>query len=904
MNNVNSHGQPTASGAANTASSASHQGHGNSIQQLQTPVLRLVSSQIPTLNTAVPVNTGLHVHDLGSNPSSSASMDYSEAAAASAITALGGYVPTQTPAVLTEVAPKRLVKLSLSVKEPASTASLSHALAPTLDAPVQAPVSLSLSANANRAQHHDLNAPTVGTPLSAGSKRRHNSPTHTAADLSAKTAIATEPSHAKIKKLKFTTTQSTPDALKVEPSFSTPLTSAATTPIAKKSELIPIPGTLKSYFTKIYTELLDLKDKKTNSRVLSEPFLMLPDKLEYPDYYQLIDRPIAFDRIKKKIDGSRYSSVEAYKKDVNLIFLNCQQYNLPESQIYQDSIELQKHFKYITESYVHTAPIPGSAKPPHRRKSDVPKVEMPAQVHTPTPTLIPLSAPSLTVVQPAAPVRSPQTDISTQRTALFEAIEKNDVKAFERHIASFDETTIHALQPCHMFEASFTWAPIHAVAYYGNAKMLEILMGHGADVEQQDTWYQGRPLAWAAFAGSVKICKILIEKHNADKAATNIHGQTAYDLLGDSQDDPVWDILKVNDTVNSSSHHGRSSFRTPKAKSATEEIKPTLSKSTTKVIGASHAANNWSHAPMEAATPTSRTTSRSGQTDITVAQHSSQRPAEPNQQTPVAATTLKQSLQQSQLTPQQQFQQQALYLQAQQQLLQAQTPNGLIQGSRSRQSSSKGARVSGTPQFMNSAGAAVVPRSFVSPNAAGLQMPGQALVPDNAFSAYTTQQRLSAPQSAIVTSIGIVSNDDRFRMVIPFSPDDPPHGFVGSCITVNHGVKSMNIRIVLGSNPFAGMVAANGTPVATRFTCTGHSTSMAMVPTGVPGSAHPQMRLEPLQLRIPGGKADGGIQDMSAPIHLGLNSFELIVVATAYTSDSMQPLEETHQIVLLAIYRQ
>ncbi|KAJ1339546.1 hypothetical protein BSLG_005793 [Batrachochytrium salamandrivorans] len=208
MNNVNSHGQPTASGAANTASSASHQGHGNSIQQL-----KLLSC------------------------------------CCIAITALGGYVPTQTPAVLTEVAPKRLVKLSLSVKEPASTASLSHALAPTLDAPVQAPVSLSLSLNANRAQHHDLNAPTVGTPLSAGSKRRHNSPTHTAADLSAKTAIATEPSHAKIKNSNSQPLNPLP-ILKLNHLFQH-LSLLPQQLNSKKSELIPIPGTLKSYFTKI-----------------------------------------------------------------------------------------------------------------------------------------------------------------------------------------------------------------------------------------------------------------------------------------------------------------------------------------------------------------------------------------------------------------------------------------------------------------------------------------------------------------------------------------------------------------------------------------------------------------------------------------------------------------------------
>jgi len=50
-------------------------------------------------------------------------------------------------------------------------------------------------------------------------------------------------------------------------------------------------------------------------------------------------------------------------------------------------------------------------------------------------------------------------------------------------------------------EGTFTWSALHAAAYYGASKVIQLLMEHNANVEIQDTWYKGRPLAWAAFGG-------------------------------------------------------------------------------------------------------------------------------------------------------------------------------------------------------------------------------------------------------------------------------------------------------------------------------------------------------------------------------------------------------------------
>lgn len=54
----------------------------------------------------------------------------------------------------------------------------------------------------------------------------------------------------------------------------------------------------------------------------------------------LIKQPIALDDVKKQMDLGEYSSLEAVKDDLELIFANAKQYNLTESEIFQDAKEL------------------------------------------------------------------------------------------------------------------------------------------------------------------------------------------------------------------------------------------------------------------------------------------------------------------------------------------------------------------------------------------------------------------------------------------------------------------------------------------------------------------------------------------------------------------------------------
>jgi Ankyrin repeat len=122
--------------------------------------------------------------------------------------------------------------------------------------------------------------------------------------------------------------------------------------------------------------------------------------------------------------------------------------------------------------------------------------------------------------------------INKDQADLFYAIEKGDFKKVAtlcRNVPGL----VNQYQEVTLFGATFTWAPIHAAAYHGSSRVIDELVQAGADIEMEDTWYKGRPLAWATFGAHPKICRILIQDFRADMTAKNIHGQVASDLVPD-----------------------------------------------------------------------------------------------------------------------------------------------------------------------------------------------------------------------------------------------------------------------------------------------------------------------------------------------------------------------------------
>ena len=75
---------------------------------------------------------------------------------------------------------------------------------------------------------------------------------------------------------------------------------------------------------------------------LSEPFVKLPSKKLYPDYYEDIKQPICLNNIKSKLKLRSYTSLNELTKELNLVFANAMQYNLEDSIIYDHAKKLTK----------------------------------------------------------------------------------------------------------------------------------------------------------------------------------------------------------------------------------------------------------------------------------------------------------------------------------------------------------------------------------------------------------------------------------------------------------------------------------------------------------------------------------------------------------------------------------
>merc|ERR1719350_2280228 len=90
----------------------------------------------------------------------------------------------------------------------------------------------------------------------------------------------------------------------------------------------------------LYDTLKDYRDAK--GRQLSLIFLKLPSKHEYPDYYDIIKRPIDLEKISSKIRNSQYETLEDAVADFTLVFDNAGKYNEPDSQIYKDAQTLAR----------------------------------------------------------------------------------------------------------------------------------------------------------------------------------------------------------------------------------------------------------------------------------------------------------------------------------------------------------------------------------------------------------------------------------------------------------------------------------------------------------------------------------------------------------------------------------
>merc|ERR1711939_744197 len=66
----------------------------------------------------------------------------------------------------------------------------------------------------------------------------------------------------------------------------------------------------------------DESDDEPPTRLIIGPFLELPPKKLYPDYYNFIQDPIAMDMIEKRINNHQYTSLKEFGDDISLLVKN------------------------------------------------------------------------------------------------------------------------------------------------------------------------------------------------------------------------------------------------------------------------------------------------------------------------------------------------------------------------------------------------------------------------------------------------------------------------------------------------------------------------------------------------------------------------------------------------------
>jgi SNF2 family DNA or RNA helicase len=108
--------------------------------------------------------------------------------------------------------------------------------------------------------------------------------------------------------------------------------------------------------------IIYFKDK-ASKRKLSEIFLEKPCPQTYPDYYQLIDKPIGMNDILRKCRAKLYTSVNDFRDDWKTLFKNALTYNGEGSWIVVDAEVLKKELERLMEKNALSATAAASKKP-------------------------------------------------------------------------------------------------------------------------------------------------------------------------------------------------------------------------------------------------------------------------------------------------------------------------------------------------------------------------------------------------------------------------------------------------------------------------------------------------------------------------------------------------------------
>eukprot|EP00956_Cyclotella_meneghiniana_P035021 scaffold110397_cov72-Cyclotella_meneghiniana.AAC.3 len=111
---------------------------------------------------------------------------------------------------------------------------------------------------------------------------------------------------------------------------------------------LPLTPEANERLVSLCRSLIYFKEKGTN-RKLSEIFLEKPCPTTYPDYYQLIDKPIGMNDILRKCRAKLYSNIKEFSEDWHILFTNASTYNGEGSWVAIDANTLKAEFTRLME---------------------------------------------------------------------------------------------------------------------------------------------------------------------------------------------------------------------------------------------------------------------------------------------------------------------------------------------------------------------------------------------------------------------------------------------------------------------------------------------------------------------------------------------------------------------------
>uniref|UniRef100_A0A183V7M0 SWI/SNF related, matrix associated, actin dependent regulator of chromatin, subfamily a, member 4 n=1 Tax=Toxocara canis TaxID=6265 RepID=A0A183V7M0_TOXCA len=103
---------------------------------------------------------------------------------------------------------------------------------------------------------------------------------------------------------------------------------------------------LTAILNKLYEALVTYKT--SSGHEVAGAFEQLPSRRELPDYYEVIEKPMDLNKMKRKIKEGRYSSVQDMGKDLKLLCANARKYNIDGSEIFNDSVLLESVWNKIS----------------------------------------------------------------------------------------------------------------------------------------------------------------------------------------------------------------------------------------------------------------------------------------------------------------------------------------------------------------------------------------------------------------------------------------------------------------------------------------------------------------------------------------------------------------------------